>query len=224
MIEFGTSSIPNIATTKAVPLKTTARLAVAPEARDRVELLAAAAALLAVAGDDEERVVDPEREAHPGEHVHDEDRELERLREERGEPQRDDDRDDRHQQRDEPGDDRAEHEQEDDQRRGQAELELALLEILLREQVEVVVERLVAGDRDREGRVLVGRLDGLDRPRSASSSSRIASGTIVAWRSSETSEVHRRRRDTCARRRARRHVARPRATATNDSNCGESTV
>ncbi len=32
MIEFGTSSIPNIATTKTVPLKSTARLAVAPAA------------------------------------------------------------------------------------------------------------------------------------------------------------------------------------------------
>jgi hypothetical protein len=32
MIELGTISIPNIATTKAVPLKRTARLAVAPEA------------------------------------------------------------------------------------------------------------------------------------------------------------------------------------------------
>jgi hypothetical protein len=31
MIELGTSSIPNMATTKAVPLKTTARLAVSPE-------------------------------------------------------------------------------------------------------------------------------------------------------------------------------------------------
>ena len=32
MIELGTINIPNIAITKAVPLKSTARLAVAPEA------------------------------------------------------------------------------------------------------------------------------------------------------------------------------------------------
>ena len=32
MIEFGTSSIPNIAITKTLPLKSTARLAVAPDA------------------------------------------------------------------------------------------------------------------------------------------------------------------------------------------------
>ena len=38
MIEFGTSSIPNIATTNTVPQKRTARLAVAAGDRDRVEL------------------------------------------------------------------------------------------------------------------------------------------------------------------------------------------
>ena len=42
-----------------------------------------ARALLAVAREDEQRVVDPEREAHSREHVHDEDRELERLADER---------------------------------------------------------------------------------------------------------------------------------------------
>ena len=47
---------------------------------------------------------------------------------------------------------------------GQPELELALLEILLREQVEVVVERRVAGDRDVEGGALARRLDALDDP------------------------------------------------------------
>ena len=81
------------------------------------------------------------------------------LREDGGQSERDHDRDDRHQQRDEPGDDGAEDEQEDDQRGRQAELQLALLEVLLREQVEVVVERLIAGDGDVERRVLVGCLD-----------------------------------------------------------------
>ena len=44
--------------------------------------------------------------------------------------ERDDDRDDRHQQRHEPGDDRAEDEEEDDQRGWQAELQLAVLQVL----------------------------------------------------------------------------------------------
>ena len=122
-------------------------------------------ALLAVTRDDEQRVVDPEREPHRDEHVHDEHRELDRLRHERGQPERDDDRDDRHQQRDEPGDDRAEDEQEDDQRRGQAELELARLQVVLRQLVEVVVERLVAGDGDEERRIAVRPLDDGKRDR-----------------------------------------------------------
>ena len=83
MIEFGTSSIPNIATTNTVPLNSTARLAVAPDASIAPSSSRPLAPLLAVARDDEERVVDPEREAHAREHVHDEDRELELLREER---------------------------------------------------------------------------------------------------------------------------------------------
>jgi hypothetical protein len=117
---------------------------------DRVGLLTAVRPLLPIARDDEQRVVDPERETHSREHVHDEDRELELLREDRGQPERDDDRHDRHQQRNEPGDDGSEDQQQDDQRRREPELQLALLEILLRELVEVVVERLVAGDGDGE--------------------------------------------------------------------------
>ncbi len=118
--------------------------------------------LLAVPGDDEERVVDPERETHAREHVHDEDRQLELLRDDGRQSERDEDRDDRHQERDEAGDDRAEHEQEDDERGRQAELELALLEILLGEEVEVVVERLLARHRDLELAVLARLLDGRD--------------------------------------------------------------
>ena len=76
--------------------------------------------------------------------------------------ERDEDRDDRHQERDEAGDDRAEHEQEDDERGRQAELELALLEVLLGEEVEVVVERLLARHGDLELAVLARLLDGRD--------------------------------------------------------------
>ena len=77
-------------------------------------------ALLAIARDDEERVVDTEREAHAGEHVHDEHRELELLGDESGQAERHDDREHRHQERHQPGDDPAEDEQQDDQRGGQS--------------------------------------------------------------------------------------------------------
>ena len=151
MIEVGTMNMPSSAITNVEPLKSTARLAVAPDARDRVLLGEPVPALLSVPGDDEQRVVDPEREPHPREHVHDEDRERELERDERDEPERDDDREDRHQHGHDAGDDRAEDEDEDDQRRGQAERELAGLEILLRLLAEVVVRRVVAGDADLEG-------------------------------------------------------------------------
>ena len=116
-----------------MPLKSTARLAVAPAIADRVGLRPSARALLAKARDDEQGVVDPEREPHPGQHVHDEDGEAERVRDERAQPERDDDRDEGHQQRNEPGDDRAEDENEDDERRRQADPQLAGLEVVLGE-------------------------------------------------------------------------------------------
>ena len=118
--------------------------------RDRVLLLEPVRALLAVAGDDEERVVDPERETHPREHVDGEGRERELERDDRDQAERDDDREDRHQERDEPRDDRAEDEHEDDERDRQPEPELAALEILLRLLPEVVVDAAVAGDDGRE--------------------------------------------------------------------------
>ena len=91
-IVSGTSTMPTIASTNAEPLNRTARQAVDPTVADRVELLVAEAPLLAEPRDDEQRVVDPEREAHPRDHVDDEDREVERLADERREPERDDDR------------------------------------------------------------------------------------------------------------------------------------
>ena len=125
MIEVGTRSIPSRATTNVLPLKSTARLAVAPAVGSSV-LREPARPLLAVAGDDEQRVVDPERQPHPGEHVHGEDREVELEREQRHDPEADEDRDERHQHRDQAGDDGAEHEHQDDERRGQPERELAV--------------------------------------------------------------------------------------------------
>ena len=116
--------------------------------------------LLAVAGDDEQRVVDPEREPHPGEHVHGEDGEVELEREQGHDPETDEDRDERHQHRDQAGDDGAEHEHQDDERSGQAERELAVLEVPLRQRVEVVRDRVVAGDRGAEPAGAVGGLNG----------------------------------------------------------------
>ena len=119
-------------------------------ARDRVLLGEPVPALLSVTRHDEQRVVDPEREPHPREHVHDEDRERELEGDDRDEAERDDDREDRHQHGHEPGEDGPEDEHEDDQRGGEAKGELALLEIRLRLLAEVVTGRVVAGDADLE--------------------------------------------------------------------------
>ncbi len=77
-------------------------------------------------------------------------------------PRADDDRGHRDQQRHEPCDHGPEDQQEDDQCGGEAELELARLEIVLGELAEVVVQRPVAGDRDLERRPRVRPPDGAD--------------------------------------------------------------
>ena len=134
---------------------------------DRVGLLQPVRPFLAEARDDEERVVDPERQPHPGEHVHDEDREVELQREQRDEPEADQDREDRHQHRHEPGDCSAEDEEEHDQRGRKPELELSVLEVALGERVEVVGDGVIAGDGDGEAgrrvRLLHNRQHRLDR-------------------------------------------------------------
>jgi hypothetical protein len=117
---------------------------------------------LSEARDHEQRIVDPEREPHPGQHVDREDREAEHVAEHRHERESHDDRRQCDQERDKPGDNRPEDEQEDDQRRGQPELELARSEIVFRELVEVVIYGSLAGDRDREGRARVGAAYGAD--------------------------------------------------------------
>ena len=131
-------------------------------AGDRVVLLRSRGPLLAEARDDEERVVDPERETHAGEHVHDEDRKLEPLREEGGQAERDDDRDDREHERHRRADERPEDEDEDDERGRQPDPELPVLEVALRELVDVVVGRLGARHRDLESAPAVFLLDRLD--------------------------------------------------------------
>ena len=138
MIVLCTSSRPVIASTNALPLKRTARFAVAPAAAIASRLLAPARALLAKARHDEERVVDPEREAHPDQHVRDEQRQLPLGGDERGQAERHRDRDDRKQQRQRRGDERAEDDHEHDQRGGQTETQLAVLQVALRHLSEVV--------------------------------------------------------------------------------------
>ena len=85
--------------------------------RDRVarrELRAEEGAAEAV--DDEERVVDPEREREHQREVHRPDRDLEAVREQRQQPGRGDEAEDRQQQRQPGGDERAEGEHEDRER------------------------------------------------------------------------------------------------------------
>jgi hypothetical protein len=113
---------------------------------DRLLLRPAGDAFFAVTGDDEEGVVDPERETHARDHVDDEDRQRERVREHAGQADGDEDGKDREDQWHEPADDRSEHEQQNDQRGRQAKRELAGLQVVLRQGIEVVRESVVAGD------------------------------------------------------------------------------
>ena len=130
--------------------------------RDRVELLASLQPLLPVPGDGEERVVDPEGEAHADEHVLREDGEVVRLRQDRHERERDDDGGHREHERHEARDDGAEDEQQDDERQRGAEEELALLQILERCGVFVGVRRPFAGHRRPVARLVVEPLHDVD--------------------------------------------------------------
>jgi hypothetical protein len=89
---------------------------------------------------------------------------VKRLGHECAEPERDDDRDDRHHERDEPGEDGAEDKDEHDERGGQPDLELARLEVVLREVVEVVLEGALARHRDAEAVAPVVSLDHAQEP------------------------------------------------------------
>ena len=115
-IVVGTISMPTSATTTVMPLNSTARLAVPPAASIAARACRAGRPLLAVAGDDEQHVVDADREAHHRDHVRHEERQLEDLADERGQRQRDDDRDARQHQRQQGRDERAEHDQQDHER------------------------------------------------------------------------------------------------------------
>lgn len=135
-----------------------------PGRGDRVDLLLPYRPLLAEARDDEEGVVDPECEPHAREHVHDEDRELEPGRQDGDEAEPDRDRHEGQDQRQGGGDERAEHEDEHHQRGRQPELELALLEVVLRDLVEIGVGGESAGHRHLEAALAVLGADDLDHP------------------------------------------------------------
>jgi hypothetical protein len=107
--------------------------------RDRLERVRAARALLPHPRDDEQAVVDPEGEAHRGDHVDDEQRQLERLADERRQGHGDDDRDEREHDRHEARHHRSEDEQQHDERGRQTHVELALPEVVLGELLEVPV-------------------------------------------------------------------------------------
>ena len=124
----------------------------AGDGQDRFARPAAAVAFLAQAGDDEQRVVDAEREAHRDDHVQDEQVERERLPDDRGDGERDDDRDDRHQHRDRHAEQRADHQQQHDECGRQPELQLALAQVARGELLEVAVERVAARDVRGEAR------------------------------------------------------------------------
>ena len=120
-------------------------------------------ALLAQAGDDEQRVVDAQRKPHRDDHVQDEQVERERLPDNRGDSERDDDRDDRHQHRNHHAEERPYHQQQNDQGRRQPELQLALAEVARGELLKVAVQRVAASDVRCESGAAVGVLDGRDQ-------------------------------------------------------------
>ena len=128
---------------------------------DRVAEVAAGAALLAEARDDEQRVVDPDGQPHHHEHVHDDEVEDEGLADAGDDRQRDDDARDRDADRHHRGRDAAEDDDQDDQREREPE-HLAAREVLVRRPADVLVDRLLADDQRAEPVASVRGGDALD--------------------------------------------------------------
>ena len=128
---------------------------------DCVLARAAGTALLAVAGDDEQRVVDPDRQAHHHEHVDDDEVEDEPLTDAGDDGQRDDDARDRHSDRDDRRHDATEDDDQDEQREREPD-DLAAREVLLGGAAEVLVDRVLADDQRAEPVLPVRRDDALD--------------------------------------------------------------
>ena len=127
-------------------------------ARDRVELGALRRALLAVARDDEEAVVRGDRKPHDRGHLEQEDGQVEDLAEESRKPEGDGDREERDDEGDNGRDDRPEDEHENDECGRQAEVQLAGLEILVQDPVQIHIAAALA----RDGRVELSTVSGGD--------------------------------------------------------------
>ena len=147
-IVVGTINSPTSATTTVMPENSTARLAVDPARSIASSFSAAGRPLLAVARDDEQHVVDADREAHHRDHVRHEERQLVGLADERGQRERDHDRDDREPDRQERRDERPEDQQQHDQRDRDAD-RLTLGKVGLRGLVDVVRDRRLRRSRAR---------------------------------------------------------------------------
>ena len=146
----------------AVPLKTTARPAVSIVRTIASSFAAAFAQLLAVAVDDEQRVVDRDPEPDQHHEVLEVGRQLHEVGEDPDDPERRRDRERGEDERDEERE-RPEDEDEDQERDRDRDVELADLEVVGEDGVEVVLDRGLAGD------VELGARDRRRPPRASSS-------------------------------------------------------
>ena len=131
-------------------------------ASDRFQLVETACPFLPIAGDDEQRIVDADRETDHRDDVGDEEREIEGHADQSGDPERDRDRHHREDDRDQRGDDRPEHEHQHHEGDRQTD-RLALLEPLLGEPDEVVLESDRAGHESFETFWCFDVLHGVDQ-------------------------------------------------------------
>ena len=140
----------------AEPEKTTARPDVSIVRDDRVLLRASLGQLLAVAVDDEERVVDRDPEADEHDEVLQVGRQLHEVGDDPDDPERRRDRrSSEHEGQEER--ERPEDEDEDEERDRDGDEELADLQVLGEDRVEVVLDRRLSGDQDLGARDLPDR-------------------------------------------------------------------
>ena len=145
----GTIMTPSTATTTVIPLKSTARLAVAPVAAIAVQFLTASGPLLAVPRDYEEGVVDPDSQADDRYQVLSERLDLDGLADKQHGAEGYDYRRDGYDHRQNSRRQSAEQDREDDQRDGDPE-RLSPLRVLLVTLHKVPGEGRLAGDEDLE--------------------------------------------------------------------------
>ena len=204
-----------MASMNAMPLNRTARLAVAPEAAMASSSVRPPGPLVAVARDDEERVVGGDREPHHRGHVEDVRREIEPLADQRRQRERDDDREDGDHERHDCRDHRAEHEHEDHERCRDAEVELSRLEVVGEDLIEVTVGAALAGDRHVEGAAVGRRHDLRSAWPALSSQSPLRPIGITVALAVLARRGTRRRSRTCSPRCGRRRSARTSASTSS---------